>query len=119
MFRSFATICMAMILVTTGGAYAGGPPAETVQIRRIAVRVGDLDQSRSHDAEILSQRIRTATDRACGGHPAMQNLHPALMQQMKDYRRCRNAAEAEAVATLRSMPVARQSAAAAPNNIAP
>lgn len=104
MFRplTFATAALAVAL----GAAQGQPPALTRG--DAVVRYDDLNLSRERDARQMLQRLAEAAHRACGGSPFLRDHSPGTGPFVAaDYRSCRDAALAQAVASLRSPAVSR------------
>ena len=99
---TFATAALAVAIC----AAQGQPPALTRG--DVTVRYGDLNLSRERDARQMLQRLAGAAHQACGGSPFLRDHSPGTGPFVADaYRSCRDAALAQAVASLHAPLVSR------------
>lgn len=74
----------------------------------VVVRYNDLNLSKERDARQMLQRLSAAAHRACGGSPFLRDHSPGTGPfVLADYLSCRDAALAQAVASLRAPVVSR------------
>jgi UrcA family protein len=104
MLRSLIT---GAIVATSLFAAAPAQPAALTRSDAL-VRYDDLDLSRNADAEVMLQRMEAAADQACGGRPSLRGSRPGLETFLReDFRDCREAALANAIASLRAPTVTK------------
>lgn len=99
---TFATAALAVALC----AAQGQPTAQTRG--DVTMRYDDLNLNRERDARVMLQRLAEAAHRACGGSPYLRDHSPGTGPFVEaEYRSCRDAALAQAVASLHAPTVSR------------
>jgi UrcA family protein len=93
--RQFIAICAAAI------SLAGGASAQTIHVtdtdsqRSVKVSYGDLDLAHAQGAQVLIDRVRQASQIACGESPSLANL-----EQTQAYRSCVVSTADQAIASV-------------------
>jgi len=102
MNRSISIVFAALIAAgLTYGADAGA--ADSVAVRHIPVRYGDLNLSTPQGAAMLRDRIEHAAAQACGGSPIFAtNYRMAPRFERAAFEECRSNARNQAYAELRA-----------------
>jgi UrcA family protein len=95
--RQLIAICAATLAIATGAS------AQTIRVtdsdtqRSVKVSYGDLDLSHSEGAQVLINRVREASQIACGESPSLANL-----EQAQAYRSCVVSTADQAIASVGS-----------------
>jgi UrcA family protein len=100
MYRSLTVLlCAAALAAATQGSFAAARAADSVLVKRIAVRYGDLDIEKPAAAALLRRRIESAAIRACGGRAQFHTFYQAAPQFIsRDFEACRANAVDKALA---------------------